>query len=490
MIYKSQHKTCLDIVKATLRLMDYAPNIFTQQNRTDAYNLFIDLSKSNTFDDETWLAIAQRLMTFYANLRDEQGNSILYYPHYFKAEHLIFFVREIELDPNEKGNSYLIHAIETFCKVEHIKAFFLAGTNPQLTGERDDTLLTAVVRSVQSYGPLYYPHAEKIIHLLNDHRVNFNLRNKHNATALLKAISQNNVKGAELILDSHSDVVLEVNGYEETLLTPLSIAIWHYMLYPNQPYLKLIEKLLIRGADPTLVARTGPGGFNALCSPLTYAHKFSTSYNNNQLVPLLEKYLVNKIDPSRYWFIEGKNVKDQDTHKLTPLHYSVYLQNLDMVKSLIELGAQVNAQDEKGRTPLYYCIGTADWYYSQKITRTLSPDRVKIAELLIKHGASHRIKDETFYSPLDYAGEDDIEVYEVLENHERLLRQQEHEQVLALEQAKQKEIVESPPAPKVIEPPAVESTGCWCPFFKKKKQVNPHNSEPKPLTQPKSIRKF
>lgn len=51
---------------------------------------------------------------------------------------------------------------------------------------------------------------------------------------------------------------------------------------------------------------------------------------------------------------EGINAADNDL--FTPLHIAVCVENLELVRLLLERGAKVNAKNALGRTPLFYAV--------------------------------------------------------------------------------------------------------------------------------------
>lgn len=55
---------------------------------------------------------------------------------------------------------------------------------------------------------------------------------------------------------------------------------------------------------------------------------------------------------------DGKLINQKDYKGLTPLHYAVRYNNLNIVKALITAGADVNSLDSYGNNPLFSAIVT------------------------------------------------------------------------------------------------------------------------------------
>ncbi|MFH0821415.1 MAG: ankyrin repeat domain-containing protein [Pseudomonadota bacterium] len=81
----------------------------------------------------------------------------------------------------------------------------------------------------------------------------------------------------------------------------------------------------------------------------------------------------------------GIDVNAKNKDGLTPFMSAVKNGDLDMAKSLIEMGADVNTPDDHGKTALI----SAAWY-----------GRLEIAELLIEKGAHLEAKDSLGWTAL------------------------------------------------------------------------------------------
>ncbi|MCH9626184.1 MAG: hypothetical protein S4CHLAM123_13770 [Chlamydiales bacterium] len=70
--------------------------------------------------------------------------------------------------------------------------------------------------------------------------------------------------------------------------------------------------------------------------------------------------------------------------------------NLELVRTLIKLGANINAQDSNGKTPLH--IAARDWAYLNH------PNAIKIIYALLNYEANTEILDNNQRSALDVTG--------------------------------------------------------------------------------------
>lgn len=95
----------------------------------------------------------------------------------------------------------------------------------------------------------------------------------------------------------------------------------------------------------------------------------------------------------------GANVNSRDFKKNTPLIYSVsdIRCSKDIVKMLLSAGANVNAKNKKNETALH-----------RAVRHNLPLDIIK---LLLKHGASTDSIDNLGYTPIDYGGSRDVDIF-------------------------------------------------------------------------------
>jgi len=78
-------------------------------------------------------------------------------------------------------------------------------------------------------------------------------------------------------------------------------------------------------------------------------------------------------------------VDEIDQEKRTPLHHACQIQNIEIVRLLVEYGAKINRKDSRGTTPFQTAI---------------TGQNKEIVELLIKHGADLELEDANARRPL------------------------------------------------------------------------------------------
>ncbi|UGU29886.1 ankyrin repeat domain-containing protein [Mycolicibacterium smegmatis] len=88
---------------------------------------------------------------------------------------------------------------------------------------------------------------------------------------------------------------------------------------------------------------------------------------------------------------EGADVNAADDQGMTPLHFAVQRDSVDVVRLLLDAGADANLPDFKGETPLY-----------KAVRASLTPAKVEIIKLLREHGADPTIQTEKGSSALRY----------------------------------------------------------------------------------------
>lgn len=84
----------------------------------------------------------------------------------------------------------------------------------------------------------------------------------------------------------------------------------------------------------------------------------------------------------------GTNVNAKDAQGQTPLHYSAYLERVDITELLVLRNANVNAIDNSGKTPLHFAAKSGS---------------IKTVKLLLDNHASLKVRDNSGMTPLDYA---------------------------------------------------------------------------------------
>ncbi|XP_030850882.1 ankyrin-1-like isoform X1 [Strongylocentrotus purpuratus] len=116
--------------------------------------------------------------------------------------------------------------------------------------------------------------------------------------------------------------------------------------------------------------------------------------------------LLNDMDPGDIF----DSVSEHDAKDNSALHYAARIDNLDMVKLLVQHGADVDAVGEAGRCPLHLAAGTKNDLSKNADNRKMTPlllaclhGEIDIAILLIDKGADLMVYDENSDTPLHIA---------------------------------------------------------------------------------------
>ena len=126
---------------------------------------------------------------------------------------------------------------------------------------------------------------------------------------------------------------------------------------------------------------------------------------DDQRTPLMEAVIHQDIEQVKKLIEEDVNVNAQDRHGNTALMYAVNMENLEIIKLLINNRADVTIQrTNDGWTPLMEATGI----YNNKI---------EIMQLLIDSGANINVQDSLGYTPLMWATlQEDLEAVKLLVN--------------------------------------------------------------------------
>ena len=112
------------------------------------------------------------------------------------------------------------------------------------------------------------------------------------------------------------------------------------------------------------------------------------SKNKYGITPLHYAVMRDNIEITKLLLINGARIDDKDNSKRTALFYSCTYGNFDMIELLIDSGANVLCKDIHGVTVLHLASRNGNKF---------------IVEYLISKGAKVNAKDNKGFSPLDYA---------------------------------------------------------------------------------------
>ena len=194
----------------------------------------------------------------------------------------------------------------------------------------------------------------EVVQLWINNSVDVNVRNDEGKTLLHKAVIFNQTEIARALLDAGADMYAEDKDGKAP-----------FFLITKAEILRLF---ISKGADPNVQRRSGGGE--------TLLHFGNYSYENverkTDSLDMISTLIELGADPN------GRNNIGQ-----TPLHtHSSFIQSEEIVRFLIDNGANVNARDSLGRTPLH-------------IVEDLGPARV-----LIDRDADVHARDKEGKTPL------------------------------------------------------------------------------------------
>jgi ankyrin repeat protein len=187
-------------------------------------------------------------------------------------------------------------------------------------------------------------------------------------------------------------------------------------------HLHIVKQLLSYGVSPNTVIDRQRTNINMMIE-----YKIPYSINTGELSTLSYAIVMDNIDIVRVLLEKGANPNNTDLEdNSSPLHKSV--QNIELTKLLIEAGADVNIKNDHGETPLHYVMDLSvaqtlissgadvnaknifgltplhqmarlGFFAGDAATKNMA---LKIAKALIDSGADVNAKDRDARTPITY----------------------------------------------------------------------------------------
>jgi len=229
-------------------------------------------------------------------------------------------IDDISFDINVHDNmgKYLINYAIIKNDIDIVEKLISKGARLDVSSNDGNTLLLMI--------PIYYEYNNMIEYLLTiDKKITggslVNFRDRNNKIPLHYAIEYNNVAAVKMLLEYNSNV----NIVDKRLYNSLFYAV-------KSKSLDLCEIIIKNISDINSRCDTGETVLHLACS--------------YQLYKIVELLLSHNANP---------NIIDIG-HELTPLHYSIVLNNVKLVEILLNHGSDVNIQDIYGNTSIHHSI--------------------------------------------------------------------------------------------------------------------------------------
>lgn len=320
-----------------------------------------------------YLSIVKLLVQYNADIN--QQDSLSFTPLMFAAKEghreIVKYLLELNADIKLKelsGKTALKLAVDE----KHSKVVELFATQTKSSKKKID--LEALVFAVEKRNI-------ELVKSMFDSSGKLNLKNRHGANALIKAVSLDQIEIVKLLIKVGADVNFTYDG-EVALYYVTSI--------------EMLDLLLKAGANPNALDRNN-------ASPLIRILQGKCKQKNS-LVEMVKLLLDSGADPNlqdRLGFSTlmmaiiskredivtlliqaGANLEITTTDRETALVVAVNKRAINIIKQLIEAGANVNVTNELGTPLLFLPIA-----YNQ-IYKDDYPEPLPIVELLLKAGAN------------------------------------------------------------------------------------------------------
>ncbi|XP_077302723.1 uncharacterized protein LOC143923090 [Arctopsyche grandis] len=296
-------------------------------------------------------------------------SSLLYYAVISRNIEIVQLLLDENFSTNiadKYGETPIFHALK-FGIYEPVELLLTKGADPNVSNNNGDTILHYAAAS----------NKVKLFESILKKSANPHARNRNNDTVLHHAAKGGNIEILQRILDEGFD--LDVTNAQGD--TPLLCAAF-------SGHSDVIMVLLGKGADPKVINYNGDtllhhAAFKLCDSSLQSIIEigFELTIVNNSGASLLHSAVIGgNISAVKFLMEKGIKPNVTDIHHRTPFHYvcliDLILQmneiELKMAKLLILHGADINATEKFGCTPLHY---------------STEANNYKLTEMLIENGA-------------------------------------------------------------------------------------------------------
>lgn len=186
--------------------------------------------------------------------------------------------------------------------------------------------------------------------VLSNHSIDVNSTDYYGETPLFRAIYQDNIELAQLLLDNGADINIKSNNGETIL----------YLSCLNYADLSTINWLLEHGANPNITDNKGKTALDVILDggAFDYAYDIIETLVNhgaevhdaNRL--LTGSCITDKVELAAKAIELGADINNSDWGGDTPLNFASSEGYLDIIEMLLDKGADVNARSAIGMTAL------------------------------------------------------------------------------------------------------------------------------------------
>ena len=222
-----------------------------------------------------------------------------------------------DINIRDDQNNYLLTYAITLNEIDATKLLIEKGAKIDITDKYDKSIIII---------PINYSFLQILELLLEENKKNIgmsliDIRDRNSKIPLHHAIDVNNFEAVKLLLQYGSNLNLTDKEGNNSL-----------HLAVKSRSLKICELIVSNIANINSRCNTGETALHISC--------------NLQLVEISKLLITNGIDV---------NIHDYN-HEITPLHYSVLLNNKELIAVILKHGGNPNVQDIYGNTPLHYCV--------------------------------------------------------------------------------------------------------------------------------------
>ena len=230
--------------------------------------------------------------------------------------------------------------------------------------------------------------------VLADPSIDVNVTDYYGETPLFRAIYQDNLELAQLLVEHGADVNIKSNNGETIL----------YLSCLNYANLSTIDWLLEHGADPNITDKDGKTALDILLDEGAFEHVYdiieslvfhgAIVHDANRL--LTGSCISDKLDLAVKALELGADINNTEWEGDTPLIFASREGHLDIIDMLLDKGADVNATSIAGFTPLACaCISS----------------NLNVIKILVEHGADVNAVTNDGASILSLTHNDEIKDY-------------------------------------------------------------------------------